>query len=319
MRDIATTNIPAFPAVAVKVLNLLSTEEARVAELAEAIDSDPLFSAQVLRLANSPLFGLRAQIDNVQRAIVTLGLSRIQALTMSVAAANYMKAEFKTMELRRCWSHSIASATICRSLARACSLPVGLAYTAGLLHDIGRLGLLVAYPSHYAAMLRDAGKKPQALLKREAELFGVDHCGAGQSLVEEWGLPSVFGEITGHHHEKPSGKSSDWLKTSYLACQMADSLGFSVVKPCQAPEFDSLCKMLPPAMRRSFQVQAAVLKAAIGLGIDAHDSTVYALPEPAVKGTELDECPPEVPPEPAPDAIEPEPLIFASLAPTQTD
>jgi hypothetical protein len=195
---------------------------------------------------------------------------------------------------------------------------VGLAYTAGLLHDIGRLGLLVAYPSQYAVMLRDAGKKPQALLKREAELFGVDHCGAGQDLVEEWGLPSVFGEITGRHHEKPSGKSSDWLRTSYLACQMADSLGFSVVKPCQAPEFDSLCKMLPPAMRHSFQLQAEVLKAAVGMGIDAHDSTVYSPPKPAVKGIERDEFPPEVLPKPATDAIEPEPVIPGSSAPAQT-
>jgi HD-like signal output (HDOD) protein len=139
----------------------------------------------VLKVANSPLFGLRAQIDNVQLAIVTLGLARIQALTMSAATANYVRAELKTQEVHRCWSHCIACAAICRSLPRACSLPVDLAYTAGLLHDIGRLGLLVAYPGRFAAMLNEAGKKPRALLQREVEIFGVDHCDAGQYLVGE--------------------------------------------------------------------------------------------------------------------------------------
>jgi HD-like signal output (HDOD) protein len=269
----ALANIPAFSTVALSVLDLLSAEDVRVARLAEAIDSDPLFSAQVLRVANSPLFGHRAQIDSVQYAIITLGLSQIQALTMSVATANYMRAEFRTAELHRCWCHSVASATICRSLARACSLPVDRAYTAGLLHDIGRLGLLVAYPREYAAMLRGAGDKPQALLEREVELFGVDHCEAGEFLAGRWGLPPDFSLIFGHHHEKLSKDSSEWLKAGYLACQMADSLGFSALKPCQAPEFSALCEMLPPATRQGFKSQATILKAVIDLGINAHDFT----------------------------------------------
>jgi hypothetical protein len=142
-------------------------------------------------------------------------------------------------------------------------------------------------------MLSDAGIQPHALLEREVELFGVDHCEAGQFLVGQWGLPTTFDQITGHHHEKPSRKSSDWQRASYLACQMADSLGFSVVKPCEAPEFEDLCRMLPPAARQSFQAQAEILKAVIGLGIDAHDFTVSSASEPAVKGFEFDEPLPE--------------------------
>ncbi len=311
MRDLALADIPTFPAIAVTVLNLLSTEDVRVAQLAEAIDSDPLFSAQVLRVANSPLFGLRTQIDSVHLAIVTLGLTRIQALTLSVATANYMRAEFNTKELHRCWCHCIASATICRSLARACSLPVDRAYTAGLLHDIGRLGLLVAYPREYAAMLSDAGTQPHVLLEREVERFGVDHSEAGQFLVGQWGLPSTFDVITGRHHEKPSTKSSDWHRASYLACQMADSLGFSVVKPCEAPEFENLCKMLPPAARHGFQAQAEILKAVIGLGIDAHDFTVSSAPEPAATGFEFDEPLPEELSAPVTGPTELKPPLFA--------
>ena len=99
---------------------------------------------------------------------------------------------------------------------------------------------------------------------------------------------------------------------------MADSMGFSVVKPCQAPEFDSLCKMLPPATRHSFQAQSEVLKAVIDLGINAHDFTVPNQPEPAVRGAELEERPPEVLPAPATDPKEPEPPMFASSPSTRT-
>lgn len=192
------------------------------------------------------------------------------------------------------------------------------AYTAGLLHAIGRLGLLVSYPREYAAMLRDSDK-PQALLAREVELFGVDHCESGQFLIEQWGLPSDFGLIAGHHHEKPTSKSSEWHKASYLACQMADSLGFSVVKPCQAPEFDHLCKQLPPATRRIFQAQAEVLRAVIDLGISTHDFTDSTPPEPAVRGVDPEELSSETPPEPTADPEDLQPPRFDRPPSTRID
>jgi putative nucleotidyltransferase with HDIG domain len=318
VRNTALANIPAFPAVALRVLDLLSAEDVRFDKLAEVIDSDPLFSAQILRVANSPLFGHRAQVESVRYAIVTLGLSHVQALTMSVATATYMRASLKTEELQRCWHHSVASATIYRSLARALSLPADRAYTAGLLHDIGRLGLLVAYPREYAAMLRGSGDEPHVLLEREVELFGVDHCEAGQFLIEQWGLPSVFGPIAGQHHVKPSGETSEWLKAAYLACQMADSLGFSVIKPCQAPEFGSLCEMLPPAARRSLQDEAEALKSLVDLGVSAHNATVASPPEPAVTGlsstSPSQECCPA--PDIDPGALDPPPAAGTPSTPT---
>jgi putative nucleotidyltransferase with HDIG domain len=317
VRTTTIANIPPFPAVALRVLDLLSAEDVRFEQLAEAIDSDPLFSAKILRVANSPLFGHRAEVDSVHYAIVTLGLSHVQALTMSVATATYMSASLKTEELQRCWHHSVASAAIFRSLARALSLPADRAYTAGLLHDIGRLGLLVAYPREYAAMLRDSGDDPHALLGREMELFGVDHCEAGQFLVEQWGLPSAFGPIASQHHLKPSGETSEWLKASYLACQMADSMGFSVIKPCQVSEFGGLCEMLPAAARQRFQDEAEALKAVIDLGISAHDSTVSSPPEPAVRGGDPDEPQPEVLPAPGAGSGDPEPAQPASTLSTQ--
>jgi hypothetical protein len=167
-------------------------------------------------------------------------------------------------------------------------------------------------------MLRGSGDDPHALLERELELFGVDHCDAGQFLVEQWGLPPAFGPIAGQHHVKPSGETSEWLKASYLACQMADSLGFSVIQRCQAPEFGSLCEMLPPAARHSFQNQAEALKALVDHGISAHDSPVSSPPEPAVPGLSSTSLCQEHCPEPVIDPGELKPPLDAGTPSTRT-
>jgi hypothetical protein len=100
---------------------------------------------------------------------------------------------------------------------------------------------------------------------------------------------------------------------------MADSLGFSVVEPCQAPEFESLCKMLPPAIRHSFQDQKEVLKAVIGLEIEAHDFTVSSPSESAMRGIDLEDCAPEAAPAPTPDTIEPDPPRVDTKLSSRTD
>ena len=271
MPEAVLAKIPAFPTIVLRVLDVLSQDNAKVSELTELIDSDIVFSAQILKVANSPLFGFRAQIDSIQRAIVALGLSRIQALTLSVATANYMKAALKTDELHRCWRHTLASAVICRELARACALPEDRAYTAGLLHDIGRLGLLVAYPNEYSAVLKAAARTPQPILKQERDFFGMDHCEAGKYLVEQWNLPQEFRLTVSQHHEKPSAKVLDLLTIACLGCRMADVLGYFVVKPAPAASFESLCKTLSPSAAQRFPVQEGELRALVDRVIEAHD------------------------------------------------
>lgn len=258
--------IPAFPTIVLRVLDLLSQDNVEVSELTELIDSDVVFSAQILKVANSPLFGFRAQIDSVQRAVVALGLARIQALTLSVATANYMKAALKTEELRRCWRHTLASAVICRELARASALPEDRAYTAGLLHDIGRLGLLVAYPNEYAAMLKAAAQKSRPILEQERAIFGMDHCEAGKYLVEQWNLPQEFALTVGRHHERLSAEAPpDLLTTVSLGCRLADLLGYFVVKPREEASFEDLCKA------RHSSVQEEALRALVARVVEAHD------------------------------------------------
>jgi HD-like signal output (HDOD) protein len=271
MDSVNLNEIPAFPRVVQQVLGLLSNDNVQVPELARVVESDPMFATKLLAIANSPLFGFRAQIESVQMAIVTLGLTRLQTLAVSVSAADYMRTEMRVKELHRCWRHTLASAAISRSLARACSKLEARAYTAGLLHDVGRLGLLVARPREYAAMLRDTQESTSALLEREEELFGVDHCTAGGFLVKSWNLPAELALVAAHHHEAPNGNSSDLVLQASLACRIADAMGFSVTGFHTRTDLESICGVLPKHAKKAFLAGSETLKAAIILNLEAQD------------------------------------------------
>jgi putative nucleotidyltransferase with HDIG domain len=248
--------IPAFPPIVLRLLDLLSNDDVEIRELVALISSDPAFSAQILRVANSPLFGFRSQIDSVHSALVVLGLRRVRALSMTVATANHMKAALRIEELSRCWRHMLACALLTEQLARSCGAFEDRAYTAGLLHDVGRLGLLLAYPNEYAQMLRNADLNALELLDYERETLGMDHCEAGRELAANWNLPPDFQIIAARHHDPQSNSVPDLLSLVHYGCQLADSLGFWVVKPLRLRSPEEILAALPPALASRIRIDA---------------------------------------------------------------
>ncbi len=267
----ALSKIPAFPPIVLRIFDLLASEEVEVRQLVELLTADPAFSAQILRLANSPLFGFHSRIESLQHALVILGLKRIRSLAMTVAAANYMQATMKVQELYRCWRHTLACALLNEELARVTSQPEDVAYTAGLLHDLGRLGLLVAHPSDYAQLLKHASQNGLEMLDLERKFFGVDHCEAGRMLAERWNLPEDIRIVAGRHHDPPGGPAHDLAGLTYLACQLADSLGFWATPPLKPLALEEARDMLPEDARARFGLDAEQLRAAIERRIRSHE------------------------------------------------
>ncbi len=110
------------------------------------------------------------------------GPEQIQSLVMSVATANYSRAAFRSEALRKCWRHTLATAVLSRE--KRWHAPQGWApeqaYSLGLLHDIGRLGLLVAWPDDYSRILEEANRDGGVpLLELERQLLNMDHCEVG--------------------------------------------------------------------------------------------------------------------------------------------
>jgi HD-like signal output (HDOD) protein len=284
--------IPAFPPIVLRLLDLLAREDVEIRELVALISSDPAFSAQILKVANSPLFGYRGQIDSLQSALVVLGLRRVRALCMTVATSNHMKAVLQIEELSRCWRHMLACALLTDELARNCSVFEDRAYTAGLLHDVGRLGLLLAYPKEYAELLRNAERNALELLDCEKEALGIDHCEAGRMLAEHWNLPPDFQIVAARHHDPQHNSQVDLLTLVHLGCRLADSLGFWVVEPIQPCSPDEIQASLPPLLAKRIRIDADRWKQTVERRIH-----FYGDPDSAV----LDELPqvPEPASEPA--------------------
>ena len=272
-RPWALSTPPPFPGVAMKVLEVLGREDVDVREVVRWIQADPVFAGEMLRVANSALFSFSGQIRSVHHATLTLGLDFVKALAVTVGLRSYVKSAMKLPVLRRCWTHSLACAVLSQELAAACFLKGDEAYTAGLLHDIGRLGLLAAYPVEYANLLSVAVDYSFDVLHCERDLFDIDHCQAGAWLAEQWKLPAEIAGIAAHHHEDPQTpdreRKPDLLNIIRLGCRLADALGFGVVEARQNLTVDQVLAHLPEAARLRFPADVPVLEGRISERIQA--------------------------------------------------
>ena len=236
--------LPPFPPIATRLLRLLSDDDVSFVEVARLLRSDPALSAELLRLASSPLLGVR-RIDSMMQALSFLGLERLNSLVLALSLCKFVAPASRCAALRFCWRHNLACAVLCERLARAYGKSPDAAYTAGLLHDVGRLALLVTQPVRYNDLLLKTDARPEQLCALERDLFGVDHCEAGGLLIEQWGLPPEFREIALHHHV-PNGPLYSMTGLVHVGCAMADMLGFQVAGSGATWDLSPLEQWLPP-------------------------------------------------------------------------
>ena len=220
-------------------------------------------------MANSALFGVAKEIKTVQNAVVILGLDFIKALAVTVGMRSYVKSAMRIPILRSCWHHSVATALLSRELATASRASGDEAYTAGLLHDIGRIGLMASYPPAYANMLSVSYEYSFDVMEFERDLFDIDHCEAGAWLAEEWGLPKTIALVAQHHHEEPVPHKVDILNFVALGCRLADTLGFSVTGGSRVWTLEEVHACLPESAQVRFHPDAENLKARVTAHIEA--------------------------------------------------
>ena len=224
----ALKSLPPFPAVALQLLNLLDDDDVPMKKIVDLLRVDPALSAEVLRVSNSALYGLSRRIDNVSHAIVVLGTEVVKRLALTVALGRFSHRFLHNKSLRICWDHSIGCALVAEELALAMDQPKDRAYTAGLLHDVGRLALLSCYPTEYGNLIAVARENEFDELECERELFDVDHCAAGEWLGRHWNLPPEFVDAIAHHHTAEA-KDNSLLSIVTAANTVADAVGFNVL------------------------------------------------------------------------------------------
>lgn len=281
-------SVPPFPRVAMKLMSLLADEASNVSTIAACIGTDPVLAGRLIKRANAADQASYCETRNVLQAVMILGVNRTREIALAAATAAYAHAAIKTEVLRPCWRHTLACALAASEVARQCGLAPAESYTAALLHDIGRVGLVAAYPDEYEAMMAGAEGTPFDLMEQEREHFGVDHVEAGVWLARQWKLPDSILDVIARHHGAPSG-AMDQVRVVQVACRLADLLGFSVNRPVQPLEFEEIAAMLPAWVRPRLEGRLGYLQEAIAKEI--------RLSEGAAGGASRDVFPedPEIP------------------------
>jgi len=237
--------LPPFPQVAIRLLNVLSQDDAVIKQVVELVRLDAAFGAEILRLANSAAYGFRSQIDSLSHAVVLLGTERVKALTMTVAVGSYGRKAFKHEVLKRCWHHSLATAFLTEELASACSINRDKAYTAGLLRDIGCLALLVGYPVEYSNLIAVANENAMEILEVERAMFDIDHREAGKWLAVDWKFPPELRDVIGEPDEEPIQAPLRLGSLVRLADRLANALGFQIIQPQRVYTMEEILSYLP--------------------------------------------------------------------------
>jgi putative nucleotidyltransferase with HDIG domain len=236
--------LPPFPAVANRVLSVVSSDDVDAGEIGAMIKIDPTFTAEILRVANSALFGFRREITSVGHAVAALGLNRVKSIATYIALNAMVKPALKVEALRRVWMHSLVTALLTEEFARTSNSCFDLAYTAGMLHNLGSLGMMSAYPEEYNRMLEVSSECGFDLISTERDLFEIDHAAAGAHLAEEWDFPGTIIEAIATHHDAPA-RGSGLANLVRVAWRLADVLGFAAFPHHDPHTYEELIAMVP--------------------------------------------------------------------------
>jgi len=194
-------------------------------ELASIIEQDGAMAAKVLQLVNSSFFGLARRQTSIWEAVAYLGTELLKDLTLG--ASVFDSATFPPLagfSLEAAQRHGLLSARIAQRLVPDKSLE-GEAFTAALLHDIGKTIFALKMPERYAEVLRTCHETGRADHVVEQELLGVTHAEVGAYLLALWGLPLSLVEAVAHHHRPERLPPSDLALVVHAACALSHVSG----------------------------------------------------------------------------------------------
>jgi HD-like signal output (HDOD) protein/ActR/RegA family two-component response regulator len=227
--------IPSLPSLYFKILKELDSEDVALESIGEIIARDPGMTAKILQLANSAFFGLRRNLASPHEAALQLGLETVKSLVLGLHVfSTFESVKVGNFSAESLWQHSFATAATARKIAeleRQDHRIVEDSFTAGLLHDLGRLILLVNLPDQFAEAVALAKDQHLPLVDAERAIFGASHAEVGGYLLGLWGLPISLVEAAVFHHYP--GRCTTGVFTPLTAVHAAN-----VIEQPEAPGAD---------------------------------------------------------------------------------
>lgn len=227
-----TTDLPTFSAAALEVMKMADSSTTRAQDIARTVSQDQAMSVRVLRLANSAFYGMSRKVSSLPEAVVVLGMRTVKNLAMVAATYPWMSKPLKGYDLApmQMWHHSFGTALAAQLLAgksRKCDEQ--LAFTAGLLHDIGKVALSLWIGEKLKAILYYAEREGISFDEAERKILGYDHTQVGEHLGKSWNLPDeVLLGIRWHHEPELCEPYHAVVDCVHLGSAMAMSMGLGI-------------------------------------------------------------------------------------------
>jgi len=201
-RSLLEKGLPAAPEVLPTLLDTL-VGDPDIRGVVRIVERDEGIAARVLSLANSPFFGARQQVTSLSQAVTLIGFANLRDVAMGFCLWQRFSGSGAAFRLhrRRLWVHAATVAAAARYLASLAKQDTSLAFSAGLLHDIGKLVLGFRLEDRYWSVLEDAARHGQSVASIEREVFTCDHATVGAWLLQKWQLPTALVDAVGMHHD----------------------------------------------------------------------------------------------------------------------
>lgn len=205
-------DLPPLPAVVSRILKLLADPNASLRELEVLVGQDQALTVRLIKIGNSALYGATSKVSSLRQALARLGTRTVKSLVLAASTANLFprKKSGIGMASQLLWRHAVE----CGLAARRLAMHAGIedpeeAFAGGMLHDIGKLVVLLKFTEHYHQIERLRKAQGLSGLEAETRVLGSDHTRIGDLLMEKWKMPQALCDCVRYHHcpEEVQGQS----------------------------------------------------------------------------------------------------------------
>ena len=223
-------SFPALPEIVTKVIAITANPESSANDLMQVILPDQAMSATILKVANSAFFGIPKEVVTVERAVVVLGYEEVKNIVIGKAIfASFPKMTRDTRTtVGLFWEHTFTCGLAAKIIAEDLRLSPSELFIAGLIHDIGKLAMFLAFPEQYPLLKELANHHLLYNTIEEQKCYSISHDQVGLQLARKWLLPDQFAVAIGHHHAPQEAAE---FRQYALIIQVADILSLMYCSP----------------------------------------------------------------------------------------
>lgn len=275
---IKPSDLPAPPQSALAMLRACASDEVDNNQLAQFAQTDPVLTAEILRVVNTPLFGISQEVTSVRHAISLLGVRALRNIVLCLMVREAVQQQtIPGFDITLFWEDTLRRAVAARWLGLQTSLEADECFAGGLLQDFGLLILFYLHPElarEYAMMRR---LDPVQRYDHEKTIFGISHEQVMMMLAKQWSLPNVFTEAIGSHHQDdmpdPLSRvlhAGDWINAVFSVADI--NLVLEKLRSIFTRDFASLSQLLEQQLS---ELPRTVTEAAASLGLHIHEQTDF--------------------------------------------